>query len=325
MYRKNGRYYEDDGTEILMVGDLQPPPQTVAAAPGVGSLGTRVSVPAAAKPVYSDSYAAEKRRVQAQIDGRGPFVYDAGRDPLYQSARDSYVQEGKRAMRDTVGRAAALTGGYASTYGEAAGQQAFDAYLQKLGEVIPTLYGLAYQRWSDEGAALQNRAEALDRAQAQEYARYRDDVADWQRERDYAMKLEQEEYRRMADEYARQTAAEAERYKREQAERQLAAAAEKTAYEREQDAYNRKQDAYNRLYKAIRDSGYRPTDAELQEAGMSRAAADAARVDYQHAYDLKERDMVVKEMKQWGIPLDGNGNIPWTGYDPILGMYYYEW
>jgi len=329
VYKKNGIYYRDDGTEIpALQEEVSEPPrqqqqqqQTVP----IPRVNRPVSVPTAPKPVYSDSYAAEKRRVQAQLDGRGPFVYDAGRDPLYRDYRDRYVQEGRLAMRDTVGKAAALTGGYGSSYGEAAGQQAFDTYLRKLGEVIPTLYGLAYQRWSDEGAALQSRAEALDRAQAQEYARYRDDMADWARERDYAMKLEQAEYERMADEYARETAAEAEQYKRRQAELQRQDAAEKAAYEREQDAYKRRQDAYNRLYKAIRETGYRPTDDELREAGMSREAAHAAWADYDRGYELDERNMVIKEMKQWGIPLDASGHIPWDIYDPVADVYYYFW
>ena len=47
------------------------------------------------------------------------------------------MQQGKQAMQDTMGQAAALTGGYGSTYGQAVGQQQYDAYLQNLNDEVP--------------------------------------------------------------------------------------------------------------------------------------------------------------------------------------------
>ena len=38
-----------------------------------------------------------------------------------------------------MGQAAALTGGYGSTYGEQVGQQAYNAYLQNLNDIVPQL------------------------------------------------------------------------------------------------------------------------------------------------------------------------------------------
>ena len=61
------------------------------------------------------------------------------------------VSEGSRAMRDTMGQAAALTGGYGSSYAQSAGQQQYALYLQKLGEAMPELYQAAYERYSAEG------------------------------------------------------------------------------------------------------------------------------------------------------------------------------
>ena len=57
-------------------------------------------------------------------------------------------------MRDTMGQAAALTGGYGSSYAQSVGQQQYDSYLQSLGEALPELYGMAWQRYNAEGDAL---------------------------------------------------------------------------------------------------------------------------------------------------------------------------
>ena len=47
-----------------------------------------------------------------KINNREKFAYDLNGDALYQQYKDRYTQMGKQAMRDTMGQAAALTGGY---------------------------------------------------------------------------------------------------------------------------------------------------------------------------------------------------------------------
>lgn len=89
-----------------------------------------------------------------QITQRPAFSYDVGRDPLYQQYRDRYVQQGQNAMRDTMGQAAALTGGYGSSYAQGVGQQTYDRYMQGLTDKIPELYSAAYSRYQDEGNRL---------------------------------------------------------------------------------------------------------------------------------------------------------------------------
>ena len=92
---------------------------------------------------------------EAQTDlQREAFSYDPNEDPVYRAYRRQYTRLGKLAMEDTVGKAAALTGGYGNSYAETAGQQAYGQYLQKLGDTIPTLYSAAYDRYLAEGEAL---------------------------------------------------------------------------------------------------------------------------------------------------------------------------
>lgn len=97
---------------------------------------------------------AELERLYAAITGRPAFSYDPASDPVYNSYAQSYQRRGRLAMRDTVGQAAALTGGYGSSYAQSVGQQQYDSYLQSLGEALPELYGMAWQRYNAEGDAL---------------------------------------------------------------------------------------------------------------------------------------------------------------------------
>ena len=97
---------------------------------------------------------AELERLYAAITGRPAFSYDPAFDPVYNSYAQSYRRRGRLAMRDTMGQAAALTGGYGSSYAQSVGQQQYDGYLQSLGEALPELYGMAWQRYNAEGDAL---------------------------------------------------------------------------------------------------------------------------------------------------------------------------
>ena len=95
--------------------------------------------------------------VYDQIVNRKPFSYNIDEDMMYRQYVDQYTNLGRLAMNDTMGQAAMLTGGYGSSYGQAVGQQQYDAYLQQLNGIIPDLYDRAYQRYMDEGTALQNK------------------------------------------------------------------------------------------------------------------------------------------------------------------------
>ena len=97
---------------------------------------------------------AELERLYAAITGRPAFSYDPASDPVYNSYAQSYQRRGRLAMRNTMGQDAALTGGYGSSYAQSVGQQQYDSYLQSLGEALPELYGMAWQRYNAEGDAL---------------------------------------------------------------------------------------------------------------------------------------------------------------------------
>ena len=124
-----------------------------------------------------------------KVLNRDKFQYDINGDALYQQYKDRYIQQGKQAMMDTVGQAAALTGGYGNSYAQNAGQQAYQGYLQGLNDKVPELYRLALDRYNQEGTDLLNKYGLLSDQYDKEYSRYREDVSDWQAQRDYLANL----------------------------------------------------------------------------------------------------------------------------------------
>lgn len=99
------------------------------------------------------------------------FEYDLNGDILYRQMADQYSQLGQLAMRDAMGTAAGLTGGYGNSYAQHAGQQAYQQHLTQLNANIPEFYDRAYQRWTDEQAALMDEYAFVQALQAQEDAR----------------------------------------------------------------------------------------------------------------------------------------------------------
>ena len=161
-----------------------------------GSSATPGGTTAPPMPSYDSSWQDKQSEMLAQIQGREPFSFSLKDNPLYQQYADRYIQGGRMAMRDSMGQAAALTGGYGSSYGQAVGQQQYDAYLQSLNDVVPELYGQAYEQWQDEGDRLMQQYSMLGEQAQTAYGQYRDQLGDWQYERAWDKQLADDEYSR---------------------------------------------------------------------------------------------------------------------------------
>lgn len=145
------------------------------------------------KPTFESSYEEQLKGLYDQIMNREKFNYDFNADSMYKMYKDNYTQQGRTAMQDTMGQAASMTGGYASSYGQTAGQQTYQNYLQQLNNMIPELRDQAYQQYKDEGAELLNKYNVSTDAYDREYGQYRDSVADWQSDRAYQQGAYQDE------------------------------------------------------------------------------------------------------------------------------------
>ena len=96
---------------------------------------------------FSFSKQGDLSSVYDSIKNYQPFSYDVNSDALYQQYADQYTRLGNMAMQDTMGQAAAMTGGYGNSYATTAGNQAYQGYLQQLNEVVPELYQMALNKW----------------------------------------------------------------------------------------------------------------------------------------------------------------------------------
>ena len=133
---------------------------------------------------YQSAWQTQLNDIINKIQNREKFSYDLNGDALYQQYKDQFDTQGKMAMMDTMGQAAALTGGYGSSYGQAVGQQAYQGYLQQLNDQIPELYQLALSKYQQEGDAMYDQAALMAQMEDQDYGRYRDTVSDYYTELD---------------------------------------------------------------------------------------------------------------------------------------------
>lgn len=119
-------------------------------------------------------------------DNRGQFSYDAENDPMYQSLKNQYVHQGRRAMEDTMGQAAGLTGGYGSTYAQGVGNQAYNEYLTQLNGQIAGLAQQARANWDAEGDRMLDRYNLALNAANTAYGQARDALGDIRYDKEYA-------------------------------------------------------------------------------------------------------------------------------------------
>lgn len=110
---------------------------------------------------------------------RDKFSYDMHKDPLYQQYKEQYSALGKLAMEDTMGQAAAMTGGYGNSYAQSVGQQAYQQYMDQLNAMVPDLYAMARSDYEAEGQNLYNQIALLEGQRSQAFNEYQADMNDW--------------------------------------------------------------------------------------------------------------------------------------------------
>lgn len=128
---------------------------------------------------YQSKYSEQISALLNDIVNRGKFTYNAEDDPLYNQYKEQYTSMGQQAMQDTMGEAAALTGGYGSSYASTAGNQAYQAYLGQLNNKIPELYQLALDKYNNETNDMYSRMNLYQNLDDTDYGRHRDDVSDY--------------------------------------------------------------------------------------------------------------------------------------------------
>lgn len=205
--------------------------------------------------------------LQAQIDNRPKFTYDADQDAIYQTLKDEHISGGRRAMEDTMGQASGLTGGYGSTYSQSAGNQSYNEFMTKLNAQVPVLAQQARAAYDAETDDLYRRLSVATADADAEYQRGRDELADarYQDELEYSRGRDALADQRYQDnlEYSRGRDAIADARYQDELDR-----------DRENLEYNRSRteqsDARDYAFMLIK-MGIMPTAEDLQKAGLDSA------------------------------------------------------
>lgn len=173
-------YQQLQGLQNGQPGEYQYSPEVLAAQQALNNL--TANRPAA----YQSKYGEALDNLLAQIQNPGQFKYEFNGDNLFKQYADMYTQRGKQAAADTMGQAAALTGGYGNSYAQLAANQAYDQNLTELYDRGLELRDRAYQQWLDEQQGRLNAFNATGTMEDRAYGQYRDTVGDWEKDRDWA-------------------------------------------------------------------------------------------------------------------------------------------
>lgn len=243
-------------------------------------------------PVWND----EADLYLTQFQNRDPFSYDFNSDALYNQYKDQYIQQGRMAMMDTMGQAAAMTGGYGNSYAQTVGQQAYNQQLGQLNNIMPELYGMAYDRYNQEGKNLLDMYNLYMDKEKTERDNYQTDLGNWY---SYLDVLQSDAERKNNDAYNQWYDSETMRHNAWQDnynswydEYNTAAKESDEIYERE---YNQWADNVNAEL-ASREEGYTKMTAEETSKWMS---------------------LFAKETSDKGIELIAD-SMEAAGFDPLL-------
>lgn len=112
------------------------------------------------------------KNVKDSIKNYDDFSYDVNSDALYQQLVNQYVQQGKMASADVMGKAAGMTGGYGNSYANTVGNQVYQSYIQQLNNEVPALYESALNQHNMKKQALYDEYALLMNEYDREYGLY---------------------------------------------------------------------------------------------------------------------------------------------------------
>ena len=217
---------------------------------------------------YSWAKQGEYDKLLSDYQKRKDFSYDFNTDALYQQYKDKYIQQGKMAMADTMGQAAAMTGGYGNSYAATVGNQAYQAQLQNLNDIIPQLYQMAYDRYNQKGQDMLNMIGLLGNERTFDYGTWSD------------------KYNRLASDRG---------YYADEAD---------NAFNRDYGVWSDKEDRRWNKYDSDRDLAY--SDHTTSEGYRYQTGRDAvADEQWEKEYKLKEAEL---DLKKNSVTSSGSGS-----------------
>ena len=131
---------------------------------------------------YTSQWQKQLDAAMDKILNREAFSYNLNGDALYRQYKDQAVQGGRLAMQDTLGQAAAMTGGYGSSYGQQAAQQSYRQHMDALSDKASQLYDKARAEYDRQGQRDQEVYNLLLQRENSSQNQYKQALSAWQAE-----------------------------------------------------------------------------------------------------------------------------------------------
>ena len=226
---------------------------------------------------YESRFGDKLDQMLEKILNPDKFNYSFDGDALAKQMAERYKQNAKLAMMDSMGQAAALTGGYGNSYGQQAGQTAYQQQMLGLYDKQLELQDRAWDRYKYGQQQLADQYNQLQNADATEYNRYLDRYNQWSGERDYAANRYDTEYSRDYGQYSDRLNYWTQMAGLENQDFRTKQQAEEAKREWDKE-FNYKQMTADRAYAydictAILANGKMPSDEQLKAAGISKSDA----------------------------------------------------
>lgn len=121
-----------------------------------------------------------------QYMNRGEFSWDPNADEGFQNYAKLMKQQGNLAMKDTMAKASAMTGGYGNSYAATAGQQMYNQYLGQVDQKANDYYAMALDAFNREGNDLLSKYQMASQNAADSEGRLLEDASIRAQYGDYA-------------------------------------------------------------------------------------------------------------------------------------------
>ena len=131
---------------------------------------------------YQSQWQQQLDAAMDKILNREAFSYNLNGDALYRQYKDQAVQGGRLAMQDTLGQAAAMTGGYGSSYGQMAAQQSYRQHMDDLADKASALYDKARSDYDRQGETDKENYSMLLQRENSSQSQYKQALAAWEAE-----------------------------------------------------------------------------------------------------------------------------------------------
>ncbi len=124
-------------------------------------------------PVYQSTVSqADLLSMREKVLNPDKFSYDATKDPLFISYAEQARKNGQLAMEDTMGQAAALSGGFGNSYAQTVGQQVYNQHMDALDAKAVEFRDKAYAEYQDKLNTDRANLEMLTGIEESEWNRY---------------------------------------------------------------------------------------------------------------------------------------------------------